>query len=308
MGFQTWGFVTLQAILEAGYDVPLVITHPESQHVYETIWNESVQRLAQKHNIPTVVCQRADDEALIGRVRDVRPDVILSSDWRTWIRPELFRIPPGGTLNLHDALLPRYGGFAPLNWAIVNGETETGVTVHYVDEDLDLGDILLQRRVAIDPEDTATDLFRRTLPLFGTLAIEALELIRQGRARRSPQDRSQATFFHKRCERDSRIDWTQPRTRIYNLVRAQSDPYPNAFTTYRGQRLKIKRARLATTCFCGTPGRVFCRTEHGVVVLGGADAGGPNQGLVIETVQAEGEPPRPANEFFARMGDYLGED
>ncbi|HEU0300248.1 MAG TPA: formyltransferase family protein, partial [Longimicrobium sp.] len=232
--------------------------------------------------------------------------VILSSDWRTWLDPRIYEIPPHGALNIHDALLPRYAGFAPLNWAILNGETETGVTVHWMNEHFDLGDILLQERVPIGPDETVTEVFRRTLPLFDTLAVEALRLLEAGDPPRIAQDPAQATFFHKRCERDSLIDWREPRTRIRNLVRAQSDPYPNAFTWHRGQKLRVKRASLAGVTYCGSPGRVFARHPEGVVVLAGADGGGPGQGVVLEVVQPEGGPEIPANEYFTRMGDYLG--
>lgn len=308
MGYQTWGRVTLEAVLREGHEVPLVVTHPCSEHEYETIWADSVRGLAEARGIPVIECRRACPERIGEAVRRAGADVILSSDWRTWVHPSVYGIPRHGALNIHDALLPRYAGFAPLNWAILNGETETGVTVHWMNEHFDLGDILLQERVPIGPDDTATDLFQRTIPLFDTLAVRALELLAAGDPPRTPQDPAGATFFHKRCERDSLIDWREPRSRIRNLVRAQSDPYPNAFTFHHGRKLRIKRASLATQTYCGSPGRVFARRPEGVVIVAGADAGGPGQGLVVETVQPEGGEEMPANDYFTRMGDYLGRE
>lgn len=305
MGYQTWGHITLDAVLRAGHEVPLVVTHPTSDHAYETIWADSVRALAESRGIPVIECQRACPVRVGDAVREARADVILSSDWRTWLDPRIYEIPPHGALNIHDALLPRYAGFAPLNWAILNGETETGVTVHWMNELFDLGDILLQERVPIGPDETVTEVFRRTLPLFDTLAVRALELLDSGDPPRTRQDPSQATFFHKRSECDSLIDWREPRGRIRNLIRAQSDPYPNAFTFHQGRKLKVKRASLAASTYCGSPGRVFARRPEGVVVIAGADDGSPGQGLVLEVVQPEGGPEIPANEYFTRMGDYL---
>jgi len=232
--------------------------------------------------------------------------MIVSSDWRTWIRPELLAIPRHGGINIHDALLPKYGGFAPINWAIINGERETGVTVHQMNEDLDLGDIILQRRVVIGEHETATDIFKKTLPLFPEMILEALDLIASGQARYTPQDPRQATFFHKRSERDSLIDWNCTNEEVYNLIRAQADPYPNAYTCFQGRKLKIKRAMLPDKHYGGTPGRVFCRLPEGVVVLCGRVVDGRGQGLVVVEVQEEGRDPVAATRYFQRMGSYLG--
>jgi methionyl-tRNA formyltransferase len=306
MGYQTWGRVTLEAVLRAGHEVPLVVTHPPSGHEYETIWADSVRGLAESRGIPVIECRRACPVQVGGAVRDARADVILSSDWRSWLDPRIYDLAPHGALNIHDAPLPRYAGFAPINWAILNGETETAVTVHWMNEHFDLGDILIQERVPIGPDDTATDVFHRTLPLFDTLAVRALELLEAGDPPRAAQDPAQATFFHKRCERDSLIDWREPRARVRNLVRAQSDPYPNAFTFHQGKKVRIKRASLAAAPFRGSPGRVFARGPEGVVVLAGACAEDPGQGLLLEVVQPEGGEELHASDYFTRAGDYLG--
>jgi methionyl-tRNA formyltransferase len=235
MGYQTWGHQVLAALLQSPHDVPLVITHPNSTHEYETIWNDSVAELAESQNVPCVVCRRVGDEAY-ARIREVAPDILISSDWRTWIPPPVYQTAKHGAINIHDALLPKYGGFAPLNWALINGETEVGVTVHFMSEEFDLGDIIIQEHVPVEPKDTVTHLFHKTIKLFPRMALEALDLIASGRGRWQPQNPAEATFFHKRSIEDSRIDWHRSALEIVNLVRAQADPYPNAFAYYNGQR------------------------------------------------------------------------
>jgi methionyl-tRNA formyltransferase len=307
LGFGTWGVESLRGILEAGHDIRLVLTHPESKHEYERIWNDSVLELATEYQIPAIVCSSANREEVACRIEGARPDLLVSSDWRTWLGPRVFNLPKFGSINVHDALLPRYGGFAPINWAIANGEIETGVTVHFIHDDLDLGDIILQRRIEIGFSDTATDVFYRTLPLFSSLLIESIGLIERGQVPRVRQDRSLATFYHKRSERDSLVDWNRSSLEIYNLIRAQSDPYPNAYSHLNGKKLMLKKASLPDRAYRGTPGRVFCRSRDGVVVVCGCSRTSPFHGLVLEQVQEEGAEVLEANEYFRRMGDYLGD-
>lgn len=206
LGYQTWGHRVLAALLASRHDVPLVITHPSSDHPYKTIWNDSVAELAAAHGIEVLERRTVNDDPTVRLLRALAPDLLVPSDWRTWVAPAAYRCARFGAFNTHDALLPRYGGFAPLNWALVNGETEVGVTVHFMDEEFDLGDIVVQRAVPVDPGDTVTDLFGKTLPLFAPLTLEAIDLIEAGGQTWTPQDRATATFFHKRSTEDSRID------------------------------------------------------------------------------------------------------
>jgi methionyl-tRNA formyltransferase len=307
LGFQAWGCATLRALLaEPSLTVPLVVTHPPSRRGDERIWIESVERVARQAGVPVVACRRIVDPDVVGRIRDARPDFLVASNWRTIVSPDVVAIPRLGALNVHDGLLPGYGGFAPVNWAIVNGETRTGVTVHFMTPDVDLGDIVLQREIPIYEDDTAADVVRRGMPLCGELALRAVAAVRSGDYRPVRQDRARSTFYHRRSEADNEIDWGRPCRTVHDLVRAQADPYPNAFTVHRGERLRIKRTSLPDRPYCGTPGRVFARVERGVVVVCGPQPGEPNQGLVLEVVQPEGGEPLPALRYFRRMGERLG--
>ncbi|MGH3794148.1 MAG: methionyl-tRNA formyltransferase [Pseudonocardiaceae bacterium] len=305
VGYQTPGHRTLQALLDSDHDVVMVVTHPPSDHAYERIWNDSVADLAEQHGVPLLVRSRPDDAELLSRLKQAEPDIMVATNWRTWIPPAVFKLPPGGTLNVHDSLLPAYAGFAPLIWALINGEKEVGVTAHMMDTELDAGDIVLQRAVSVAPTDTATDLFHKTIDIYGPVVLDALDLIAAGGREWIKQDRSRASFFHKRSIEDSRIDWTWPAQDIANLVRAQSDPYPNAFTFHRGERIGILRASVSEKRYGGTPGRLVLRNGPGVVVVAGANArSGRNRGLVIERVRTD-DAEYPATEYFTSMSGHL---
>ncbi|MFJ4969947.1 methionyl-tRNA formyltransferase [Streptomyces sp. NPDC088755] len=304
-GYQTWGHRTLQALLDSEHDVVTVVTHPRSEHAYEKIWSDSVADLAEKHGIPVIIRNRPDDE-LVERLKEVAPDIIVANNWRTWMPPEIYNLPVHGTLNIHDSLLPAYAGFSPLIWALINGEPEVGVTAHLMDEELDAGDIVVQRSVAVGPADTATDLFHRTVDLITPVTTEALDLIASGRTEFTRQDRSKASFFHKRAEEDIRIDWTWPAEALERLIRAQSAPYPSAFTFHKGQRLEVVSAVVSEGRYGGTPGRIFYREGDGVVIVAGADARtGRNHGLAITRVRTGDGRELPATEYFTSMGGYL---
>lgn len=304
-GYQTWGHRTLQALLDSGHEVVLAVTHPQSDHAYEKIWSDSVAGLAEAHGVPVLLRNRPDDELLLA-LKEVQPDLVVANNWRTWIPPQIFTLPRHGILNVHDSLLPAYAGFSPLIWALINGEKEVGVTAHMMNAELDAGDIVVQRAVPVGPDDTTTDLFHRTVDLIAPIVTEALDLIASGRTDWTPQDRAKASFFHKRSIEDGNIDWTWPAEDIERLVRAQSDPYPNAFTYYKGERIRILKASVSKGVYGGTPGRVFIREGDGIVIVAGAEARrGRSHGLVIERVRTQDGTDLPADEVFTTMGAYL---
>ncbi len=308
LGYQTWGHRTLQALLDSDHEVVLVVTHPKSEHAYEKIWDDSVAELAEKNDVPVLLRNRPDDAELLDAVREARPDIIVANNWRTWLPPELFDLPPHGTLNVHDSLLPSYAGFSPIIWALINGEPRVGVTAHRMNGELDAGDVLIQRSVPVGPTDTATDLFHRTVDLIAPIVRESLDLIASGRdvGQWVPQDRSRASFFHKRSAEDSRIDWSWPTERLERLVRAQSDPYPNAYAFHRGERLRIVSAAVSEGRYGGTPGRIFIREGDGVVVVAGPEAHtGRSRGLLVRRVRTDDGTEHAVSDYFRTMGGYL---
>ncbi|MGI5131979.1 methionyl-tRNA formyltransferase [Pseudonocardia sp. CA-107938] len=305
-GYMTWGRRTIEAVLDAGHEVPLIVTHPESDNPYEKIFNESVAELAADHGIPTLVRERADDAEVRAAIAAAQADIVVVSNWRTWLAPEVFSIPRLGTLNVHDALLPAYAGFAPLNWALINDEPEVGVTAHMMNAEFDAGDVVLQYATPITDADTVVDLFDRTLAMFGPITVDALKLIESGAARPQPQDRRAASYFHRRGDEENRIDFGWPARDIFNLVRAQVDPYPNAYCYHGDQRLRVLSATVTDDAIGGTPGRIVIRRGRGVVIVAGADARrGRNRGLVLQRVRTDDGREFDAAEYFERMGGYL---
>jgi methionyl-tRNA formyltransferase len=305
-GYMTWGRRTLEAVLDTGHDVPLVVTHPQGDNPYEKIFNESVAELAEDRGIPVVVRNRALDEDVRAAVRAADADAMVVSNWRTWLPPELYSIPRLGTLNVHDALLPAYAGFAPLNWALINDEAEVGVTAHLMNAEFDAGDVVLQRATPVSDSDVITDLFDRTLAMFGPITVDALELMATGRTAWAPQDRGAASYFHRRTDEDNRMDWGWSARELFNLVRAQADPYPNAYCYHGTERLRVLKASVTEEPYGGTPGRIFIRRGGGVVVVAGEQARrGRNSGLLIERVRLDDGRDLDALDHFARMGGYL---
>ncbi len=303
--YQTWGHRVLQALIESRHDVVLVVTHPPGDDAYETIWTDSVQELAEHHAIPVLV-KALPDEDTRARVAAAGADVMVACNWRTWIPPAIFDAPRLGTLNVHDSLLPAYAGFAPLNWALINGEPEVGITAHVMDEQLDRGSIILQPRVTVEPADTIGDLFAKTLVLFGPTTVAALDHMEDGTGERRAQDLTQASFFHKRADEDNRIDWTWPAQDLANLVRAQADPYPNAYCFHGARRLEIRAATVSRAPAGGTAGRIFARQDAGVIIVCGPEARrGRNHGLVLEQVRTDDGEQLTAGAYFERMGGYL---
>ncbi|MGH2942326.1 MAG: methionyl-tRNA formyltransferase [Solirubrobacteraceae bacterium] len=304
-GYQTWGHRLLEALLDSRHEVVLVVTHPPGDDAYTTIWSDSVQDLAEQHGVPVLVKSQPDEET-VERVREADANVLVACNWRTWIPPRIFNAPRLGTLNVHDSLLPKYAGFAPLVWALINGETEVGITAHVMDEELDRGVVILQERVAVGPDDTSADLFHKTLPLFGPITLAALEHMEHGTGERIAQDSSRATFFHRRVPEDSRIDWSWPAQDLVNLVRAQADPYPNAFAFHDSERLRVLSATVSPNRCGGTAGRIFARQGDGVIIVCGPQPHrGANHGLVLERVRTDDDSEMAAGEYFERMGGYL---
>ncbi len=262
--------------------------------------------LAADHGIPTLVRERADDDEVRAAIAAAEADIMVVSNWRTWLAPEVFSIPRLGTLNVHDALLPAYAGFAPLNWALINDEPEVGVTAHMMNAEFDAGDVVLQYSTAITDSDTVVELFDRTLAMFGPITVDALALIEAGTARPAPQDRGNASYFHRRTEEENRIDFTWPARDIFNLVRAQVDPYPNAYCFHGDQRLRVLAASVTDDVIGGTPGRIVIKRGTGVVIVAGADARkGRNRGIVLQRVRTDDGREHDAADYFERMGGYL---
>lgn len=307
MGFQTWGLVSLESLVDAGHSVALVVTHPASFERDTASFADSVEDYAAARGIPVMTATSSGGDELLARVRKAGADLIVSSNWRRLIPPRVLAATRLGGVNVHRSLLPKYGGFSPLNWAVARGEAETGVTVHRLDPGLDEGPILGQGRVPIGPDDTATDVFHRSNGVIASLLPRVVAEVLDGSAAPAPQDQAGATFFHRRTLRDNQIDWKSPARATYDLIRAQSDPFANAYTFHEGRRLFVKSARLGDPRYRGNPGRLVARDGTGVVVICGGGEREPTCSIRIGEVRPEGGEALPAGDYFRSLDHRLGD-
>lgn len=276
-GYGEVGFACLDELLQLGAEIPLVVTHRDSPD--ETIWFRSVAARACEAGIRVLSPDDLNAAPIVAEIEGARPDLLFSFYCRQMISPRVLAIPRGGALNLHGSLLPRYRGRAPVNWVLIHGESETGVTLHYMDSKPDHGDIVAQRIVPIDREDDALSLTRKIAVAARELLRETYPLLLAGRAPRRPQDHLASSYFGGRTAADGEIDWRRDAESIRNLVRAVTAPWPGAFGFFRGRKLYVWRAEtVAATApsdagvapgqILPTPdGRLWVATGNGLLEL-----------------------------------------
>jgi len=262
-GYGEMGCTGLEFLLEEEETVAAVITHRDDPG--EKRWFRSLAELAGGAGVRTCFGEDHGAEGLEGLVRSLSPDLILSFFYRQLIPMTVLDRAPRGGLNLHGSLLPRLRGRAPLNWALVEGEERTGVTLHHMVARPDAGDIVAQRGFDIGPRDTALTLFNRAVAETRVLLREVWPAIRAGTAPRIAQDHRRATYRGRRTPADGRIDWSLPTRRVDGLVRAVTDPFPGAFTHLEGRKLMVWEGTPAEGR--GPPGRVLA---EGLVATGDA--------------------------------------
>jgi methionyl-tRNA formyltransferase len=233
------GYRCLEELIRQDADIALVFTHDDSPN--EEIWFASVRDLALRYGIP-VVTSEINLKENVELVREIAPDLLLSFYYRCMIRKEVLEIPRLGALNLHGSYLPKYRGRVPVNWAVINGESETGATLHYMTEKPDAGDIVDQERVSITFADTALDVFNKVTDAAVKVISRSFPLLLAGRAPRVPMDLSSGSYFGGRRPADGQIDWNRSAVEIYNLIRGVTHPYPGAFTHLDGKKIVIWRA------------------------------------------------------------------
>ena len=233
----------LRVLLARGIDVALVVTHTDNPN--ENIWFESVAAVAADYALPVITPADPREPALADAVRAAQPDFIFSFYYRHMLPVELLALAPRGAFNMHGSLLPKYRGRVPTNWAVLNGETETGATLHEMAAKPDAGAIVAQTPVPILPDDTAGQVFDKVTVAAEQTLWRVLPALVAGDAPRLPNDLAAGSYFGGRKPEDGRIDWTQPAQQVYNLVRAVAPPYPGAFTDIGSERFIVAAARLA---------------------------------------------------------------
>lgn len=228
LAYHDIGCAGIEALLDKGFDIPAVFTHKDDPG--ETVWFHSVAELAASKGIPVFAPEDINHPLWVQKIQALEPDILFSFYYRKMLKRPILSIPRRGCINLHGSLLPKYRGRCPVNWAIIMGETETGVTLHYMTPRQDDGDIIDQEVVPIDYEDTAKSLFGKMTNAATVLLERALPLLKEGKAGRTPQDNAAASTFGGRGPEDGEIEWHKSASEVRNLVRAVTRPYPGAFS------------------------------------------------------------------------------
>ncbi|MGD0073116.1 MAG: formyltransferase [Candidatus Binataceae bacterium] len=263
--YHEMGYACMEVLLEIGAPIAALFTHRDNPG--EEIWWRSCAALAASRGVPAFTPETIDS-AWIARVAALKPAVFYSFSYRNLLSEDLLNLASIAALNLHPSMLPRYRGRAPVNWVLVNGERETGVTLHHMVARADAGDIVAQRAVAIEDSDTALTLYHKLVPLGAELVREYHPLIVAGRAPRHRQDLSQGNYCGRRRPDDGRIDWNWPARRIFNLVRAVTHPYPGAFCFASGRKLYVWQARIAhEDGVRGEPGTIIDTAADGSIEI-----------------------------------------
>jgi methionyl-tRNA formyltransferase len=296
MGTAELARASLQALLASAlFEVAAVVTQPDRPKGRELKPHPSpVKKIAVEAGLPLLQPERARDAAFISSVAALAPDLIVVAAYGQLLPPSILGLPQFGCVNVHASLLPKYRGAAPIQWAILNNEQETGVTIMKMSEGLDTGDILTQKATPIGPEETAAQLHERLATLGAELLASTLPAYCVGAIRPIPQDNAAATHARKISREDGRIDWSQTAPALRNRIRAFT-PWPGAYVnlTIRGKPRLVKFWRAAVEPSQGHPGQILQADRNGLVIACGRDA------LRIQQLQVEGGRQMTAAEFVA---------
>jgi methionyl-tRNA formyltransferase len=264
MGTPDFAVPSLEALCQAGYPILTVVTGADKPRGRgQRLGPTPVKQSALRHNIAVLEPSNVKDPAFAEQILLLRPDLAVVVAFRI-LPPSVFTIPRLGTFNLHASLLPRYRGAAPINWAIMNGETATGATTFFLEQAVDTGAMLLQSRVPIEPEDNAGTLHDRLAEVGARLVLETVRTIERGEAKPQAQDSGAATPAPKIFKEQCRILWDRPAEQLHNFVRGLS-PHPAAWTMHGDHLLKIYRTRFVKGGQTGIPG-VVTVTDTSLVV------------------------------------------
>lgn len=231
----------LEAMLNMKANVVGIFTQKQEHARFNADWSD-LSPLARTYHVPIFYFKKISDSVTLEEIRKLRPDVIFVLGLSQLLPGEFLRIPPMGVIGSHPALLPKNRGRHPLIWALVEGLKKSGLTLFYIDEGVDSGDIAMQREFEIAITNTAADLYRKVTRLGVEMLRKLIPLLEKGMAPRIPQDHNLATYWRKRTEKDGEIDWTAPTMKTYNLIRALTHPYVGAHTYYQGKRLLVWRS------------------------------------------------------------------
>ena len=270
MGTPEFAIPPLKALI-ANHQVVGVFSQPDrpvGRH-HNKLQPTPVKECAQSHGIPVYQPEKLRDGTALATLRELDPELIVVAAYGRILPNDILALPPKGCVNVHSSLLPKYRGAAPINWAILKGEAETGVTIMHMASELDAGDIILQRATPIGETEDAAALYDRLAQLGGELLTEAVALIEAGTASRTPQDHTKATLAPMLSKEMSPVDWTRSAQEIFNQIRGLY-PWPGASTDIiSGEPVKLWRAQVVEKHTDATPGAIIAASKQGIDVACG---------------------------------------
>ncbi len=272
LGTPEFAVPALNALHRSRHRIKLVVTQPDRPKGRgRKLEAPPVRKAAEALSYPVIQPTALKAEAFLAMIAELKPDFLCVVAYGRLLPEKLLQIPRLGALNIHPSLLPKYRGPAPIQWAIINGESATGVTIMRLDAGMDSGDILLTEKEPIHPQDTAATLHDRLAGCGAELLITTMDQVMDGRLKPVPQDHSQATLAPMLKKSDGLIDWNLPAQRIDSLVRGLS-PWPGAFTFFQGARLKIFSVRAINMAPAAAPGTIIAGFQDELRVAAGAGA------------------------------------
>ncbi len=288
-GTPDFAIPTLKKIMESKHSIEAVVTAPDKERGRgRKVQFTPVKKFAVEHNIKVLQPVKFKDENFINSLKNIKADLFVVVAFRI-LPKEVFTIPPKGSFNLHASLLPKYRGAAPIQWALINGERETGVTTFFLKEKVDTGNIILQRKVKIDENDNLGTLHDKLAEIGAGLVVETIDLIESGNYELTEQDNSLATPAPKITREICKIDWNKPAREIHNLIRGLS-PYPAAFFERNGKIYKVFSSEVVEQPLL-EPGEI--RSTKKELFIGTKD-----NTLKILEIQPEGRKRMKADEFL----------
>ncbi|MCT2538018.1 methionyl-tRNA formyltransferase [Aquibacillus koreensis] len=298
MGTPDFAVPVLQQIISDQYEVVLVVTQPDRPKGRKRVLTPPpVKEEALKHNIP--VFQPEKIRAEFEHVLNYKPDIIVTAAFGQILPKELLEAPAYGCINVHASLLPELRGGAPIHYAILQGKKETGITIMYMVEKLDAGDIITQKRVTIEEEAHVGTLHDKLAEAGASLLKDTLPTLFNQKATRTKQEDSQATFASNIKREQEKIDWTKSHVEIYNHIRGLH-PWPVAFTTLQGKTLKVWWGIKENIHFAANPGEIVRIEDDGFVVCCG-----DNKGIKITSLQPSGKKRMTASDFLRGTGNEI---
>jgi methionyl-tRNA formyltransferase len=290
MGTPEFAIPSLKILLDNNYSVINAVTVPDKpvgrgQHVSFS----PIKDFALQNQLPLLQPVSLKDPTFLDHLKSLEPDLFIVVAFRI-LPSEVFRIPKRGAFNLHASLLPKYRGAAPINWAIINGEKETGVTTFFLTDKVDTGKIILQARVPIRDDDTAGDLHDKLADIGAEIVLHTVRLIELGKAISKSQDEKQVSPAPKIFKEHCKIDWMRSANELHNFVRGLS-PKPTAFTSHKETLVKIYRTKIHSSLCSTLPGEILQADQQLIVSTG-------NGAIEILELQQEGKKKLSADEFL----------